>query len=117
MRSGWFSAFAQRYECKGSAMPRTKPSIYQFKITLKGTKPPIWRRFQVKSNVRLSELHHIIQAVMGWHNYHLHEFTIDGRAYGMPDPDWDDADVVEDQRVVLNRVVQRVGSKFTYQYD
>lgn len=39
--------------------------IYQLKITLRGAKPPIWRRVQVPSNITLGKLHHVIQAAMG----------------------------------------------------
>jgi hypothetical protein len=36
--------------------------------------------------MRLDRLHQVIQAAMGWENYHLHVFS-DGRTrYGVPDP-------------------------------
>jgi Plasmid pRiA4b ORF-3-like protein len=41
-------------------------SVYQLKITLSGSKPPIWRRVQVDSHIKLSKLHDIFQEVMGW---------------------------------------------------
>jgi len=53
---------------------KSKKEIYQIKITLNDTKPPIWRRFLVESNVKLPDLHKIIQTVMGWTNSHLHQF-------------------------------------------
>jgi hypothetical protein len=58
------------------------------KITLKGIKPPIWRRVQVPGNVTLYKLHKIIQVVMGWGNYHLYEFKIGDTYYGLPDPNF-----------------------------
>ena len=42
--------------------------VYQLKIRLQGTKPAIWRRVQVPASVKLSRLHDIIQAAMGWTN-------------------------------------------------
>jgi len=48
--------------------------VYQFKITLKGTKPPIWRRIQVPETYTFWDLHVAIQDAMGWDDYHLHEF-------------------------------------------
>lgn len=51
-----------------------QPAIYQFKITLKGIRPPIWRRFLIDNQVTFEDLHIIIQIVMGWENYHLFSF-------------------------------------------
>jgi len=42
------------------------PVVYQFKITLDGIKPPIWRRLQTPSDFTLESLSDMIQAVMGW---------------------------------------------------
>ena len=50
-------------------MPRySKPPgyTYQLRVALKGTRPPIWRRFLVSPSMRLSRLHDALQAVMGW---------------------------------------------------
>ena len=43
--------------------------VHQFKITLKGTKPPIWRRIQVPDNYSFEDLHAAIQNVMDWEVY------------------------------------------------
>ena len=43
--------------------------VYQFKIVLKGTKPPIWRRIQVPDNYSFEDLHVAIQNVMDWEVY------------------------------------------------
>lgn len=37
--------------------------------------PPIWRRLLVSGDCTLRKLHHFIQAAMGWHSSHLHEFN------------------------------------------
>ena len=63
--------------------------IYQLKITLKNIEPAIWRRIQVRGNITLFRLHEYIQVFMGWENYHMHEFRINGERYGMPDLDGD----------------------------
>ena len=57
---------------------------YQLKVTLKGSKPPIWRRMQVTSDTTLVKLHRILQRVMGWEGSHLYQFVIGGIAYGDP---------------------------------
>jgi hypothetical protein len=50
--------------------------VYQFKITLKNSKPPIWRRIQVPETYTFWDLHVAIQDVMGWLDYHLHLFDV-----------------------------------------
>jgi hypothetical protein len=52
------------------------PVVYQMKVTLKGSKPPIWRRIQVASTTTLAQLHQVIQRVMGWESYHLYQFVV-----------------------------------------
>lgn len=51
-------------------------NIYQFKITLKYTKPKIWRRIQVPEKYNFEELHFAIQNSMGWEDCHLHKFEM-----------------------------------------
>jgi hypothetical protein len=45
----------------------TKPpaQVYQLKITLNDTRPPIWRRILVPGDTTLRQLHDILQIVMG----------------------------------------------------
>src|SRR3974390_1120526 len=74
--------------------PGVVPPLYQLKITLKWSKPPIWRRVVVRSDTPLARLHNIIQIAMGWTNSHLHQF-ISGSGfpptfYGVPDPEFAD---------------------------
>jgi hypothetical protein len=49
-------------------------NIFQFKITLLGTKPQVWRRIQVPQSYTFYDLHVAIQDTMGWKDYHLHSF-------------------------------------------
>lgn len=50
--------------------------VYQFKITLKGSKPPVWRRIQVPETYTFWDLHVAIQDAMGWSDCHLHQFEL-----------------------------------------
>lgn len=50
--------------------------VYQFKVTLKSMRPPIWRRIQVPGNYSFWDLHVAIQDAMGWTDTHLHVFEI-----------------------------------------
>ncbi len=69
--------------------------VYQFKITLKGSKALIWRRIQVPETYSFWDLHVAIQDAMGWLDYHLHEFEMVGLStglsvnIGLPDEEFD----------------------------
>jgi hypothetical protein len=92
--------------------------IYQLKVTLEGSKPPIWRRLQVAEDTTLGELHDIIQVAMGWTDSHLHQFIVGGTYYGLPDPDWDDLHEMRDERQFrLDEIAAKEGTKFRYEYD
>ncbi|HUL36518.1 MAG TPA: plasmid pRiA4b ORF-3 family protein [Thermodesulfobacteriota bacterium] len=57
--------------------------VFQFKITLKDIKPPIWRRIQVPESYTFWDLHVAIQDAMGWFDSHLHRFEILNPSRGM----------------------------------
>jgi len=50
--------------------------VCQFKISLKGIRPPIWREIQVPETYTFWDFHVAIQDAMGWQDYHLHEFEL-----------------------------------------
>jgi hypothetical protein len=58
-------------------------TVYQLKIFTLGISPMIWRRFKVHSNSTITDLHYIVQIVMGWTDSHLHRFVIHGKDYGI----------------------------------
>ena len=64
--------------------------IFQFKITLNGSKPPIWRRLLVEDTITFYKLHLLIQKYMGWKNCHLFEFDMGGLSIGIPHVDYVD---------------------------
>ena len=53
--------------------------IYELKITLTEIEPPIWRRLQVPSTLKLCCLHSAFQVVMGWTDSHLYQFEKYGK--------------------------------------
>lgn len=100
-----------------AAAPAGKPAdtVYQLKVTLKGSKPPIWRRIQVTGDTTLSKLHRILQTAFGWTESHLHQFIVDGEYYS--DPEFDLEDARSEQRVSLAKLGLGEGDKLTYEYD
>lgn len=57
--------------------------VYQFRIDLKGTKPPVWRRILVPESYSFWDLHIAIQDAMGWSGYHLYEFEVACPPHGL----------------------------------
>jgi hypothetical protein len=103
------------------ALPASEPEpaagrVFQLKITLDEVRPAVWRRVLVPEDIRLTELHRIIQAAMGWEDYHLWRFQIGGEEFGTDfegdevDPDHDAA------RTHLDRIASP-GDVLLYEYD
>ena len=95
-------------------MPAKSTAIYQLKIVLQ-SKPPIWRRIQVKSDITLDVLHQIIQTAMGWDDVHLHQFDVYGTFYS--NPAFQVEETEDESRIKLNRVLTSPKGKFSYEYD
>ncbi len=94
--------------------------IYQLKVTLLGTMPPIWRRLLVPATLTLAQLHDVLQAAMGWQDCHMHEFSAGRRHFGKPDPEdrlMGIPPVENECTVRLASVLGRVGAKLIYTYD
>ncbi len=100
--------------------PKPTKTLYQFKITLVGSRPPIWRRIQVQ-DCTLDKLHEHIQTAMGWTNSHLHQFDIDGVRYGDPDlleDDFlDDNDFEDSTRTILSQILPTDKKRFRFRYE
>ena len=96
------------------------PEIYQLKVTLLGTSPPIWRRLLVPADLTLAQLHNVLQTAMGWEDGHMHEFCVGGRRFGRPDPEdrlMGMPSVENEGTVRLSGILGRVGAKVIYTYD
>src|SRR5580658_696992 len=97
------------------------PDIYQLKVTLLGTDPPIWRRLLVPADLILAKLHDVLQIAMGWEDSHLHEFSVGKQIYGRPNPEeryfGSGLPTINDRKVRLEDVLPRARSKLVYTYD
>ena len=104
--------------------PPLHPTLVTAKLMLDGSKPPIWRRLEIRGDLTLDAVHRHLQAAMGWLDGHLHrfepgpvkqrwmspffltEFDIDEGEEGTPESD-----------VRLDQVVRAVGDRLFYTYD
>ncbi|MEY2341630.1 plasmid pRiA4b ORF-3 family protein [Acidithiobacillus sp. IBUN Pt1247-S3] len=102
---------------KATKLPKTKHRAYRLEVELIFIEPRIWRTVWVESNMTLHMLHHILQAAMGWTDAHLHEFTINGKHYGLPDPeDMRDVPVIDERKQKLGDLLEP-HLEFSYIYD
>ena len=104
--------------------PRAKadPNIlFQFKITLIDSRPPIWRRIQVADG-NLDKLHEHIQTSMGWTNSHLHHFRVGEQLYGDPmllHETMNEMNYKASTRTKISKIVPKAAKGFSvvYEYD
>jgi len=90
---------------------------YRLRIDLADVKPLIWRTLWVEGQFTLIQLHHIIQAAMGWTDSHLHQFDIGGQRYATPhEEDLIEPPPIDERKVRLNDLLT-VGLRFDYLYD
>jgi len=97
-------------------------NIYQFKIALKKTKPPIWRRIQVPESYTFWDLHVAIQNAMGWNDSHLHQFDVINPKTGGLDSIGSPADdysvvVIAEDTAQIAEYFQAPKDKARYVYD
>jgi hypothetical protein len=88
--------------------------IVQIKVKLLGvSKPPVWRQLQLRADTRLDQLHEILQAALGWENYHMHGFSFRDEEFGVRDPGLGHAD---ERKVTVGELTD-IGTRFRYTYD
>ncbi len=89
--------------------------LLQLKITLRDSKPPIWRRILVKENINFHKLHEIIQVVMGWQNYHLYDFIVNDQRFSLPNHDFEE-DVLSSKKFKLSILNEKQKMDYTYDF-
>lgn len=90
--------------------------IVQIKVKLLGvSKPPVWRQLQLHADARLDQLHEILQAALGWENYHLHQFSFGEEEFGPRDAELG-LDFSDERQVTLGELTD-IGARFRYTYD
>jgi hypothetical protein len=92
--------------------------IFRIFVSLLEIEPPIWRRIELSSRTTLKQFHRILQIAMGWSDYHMHEFAVNGQRYGIPAPEFDEpGEVIAEGRVRLEEVLSVLGARMLYTYD
>lgn len=100
---------------------KNSPERLQLKIVLDHLTPAIWRRVLVNEDISFLQLHKVIQATMGWEDYHMHEFELASPRMSIGTKSSDD--FFPDDRPMLpertTRLADVLGAKkkFRYWYD
>ncbi|MCH9021858.1 MAG: plasmid pRiA4b ORF-3 family protein [Planctomycetes bacterium] len=106
-------------------VPRPEPvvsDIFELRIDLADSEPDIWRQIAVPGDIRLDELHDVIQESMGWEDCHLHHFIAENKTiYGPTPPDDSMEDFAQntqdESRAYLSDLVRKTKDRFLYEYD
>jgi hypothetical protein len=91
----------------GTAVP-----VQQLKVSLPGQ---CWRRVLIAENATLATLHHVIIALFGWDNDHLHVFTVGHRQYA--DPFHELEETVPEYTMRLHQALPRPKATISQTYD
>ena len=92
---------------------------YRLKISIKNSKPPIWRRCIVPAGITYSQLSILLNEIMGWCGYHLFEFefvNMGVRIQETPDAMSWDFDYEEANRTLIDGLFD-TETWCTYTYD
>lgn len=90
----------------------------RLRITLADLHPAPWREVEVPLSMTLKGLHDTIQAAFLWFDYHLWEFEIDGRRYGLAmDDHFGGEKIYKAETTRLRRLRDMQGQRFLYTYD
>lgn len=91
-------------------------AILQLRITLADVAhPPVWRRVLIPSAYPLDRVHRVIQATMGWQDYHLHAFRLGDATYAAADPD-DEMGYLDETKFRFGDLVAGA-DRIDYEYD
>jgi hypothetical protein len=90
------------------------PVIHRIKVTIAGSKPPIWRRLEVPSAISLVGLHEVLQTAFEWDGDHLWLFEAGADTFGVGDLGTPSKDA---RRVTLGQTAPRKGFTMSYVYD
>lgn len=122
------SAVAASAVTKAAKSQSSKDMVYQLKIILQDSDPPIWRRVLVSPESTFGQLHHIIQHVMEWKSCHTHAFRMPPEKTSdlLPNSDCvivnpveygEDENYLDEDEYTLNEILKKTENTILYEYD
>ena len=94
-------------------------TVARTRIELEDTDPLVWRRRDLPLSTTLLALHDLIQTAMRWQDYHLHEFVVGEKVYGVQHPHDEvyERPVYQSKGIRLGTLIDRGVREFLYVYD
>ena len=100
-------------------------SVTCMRLDLDHAGPPIWRRLRIASDLRLNQMHDVIQSAMGWTDMHLHHFQMgpDAKDFRVVpfltpfDLEEGETDGILESDVRLDEVIAEPRQRLFYTYD
>ncbi|EEG77277.1 plasmid pRiA4b ORF-3 family protein [Dethiobacter alkaliphilus] len=123
---GWVIAEDVLRETAAAMAEETRLSeVFQLRVELEGTHPPVWRSLVVPETFTFWELHVAIQDAFGWEDRHRHMFYGSGLAdrgkvkIGMPDEALfaESGEVLAGWEIQVGPYFSREGKQMKYLYD
>jgi hypothetical protein len=94
--------------------------IARLRVEIDEVAPPVVRRVEVPLDIRLDDLHFVLQIAIGWQNCHPFEFRVDGAAepkrWGLFDKDDPASSPLPAERATLADLLALGQEKFHYDY-
>ena len=93
--------------------------ICRLHIEVADIAPPIWREIELSTVMTLTALHGVIQALMGWHDYHLWAFWQGRQRFEPADPDEGvkPGPGADPALLTIGDLLPRKGATLRYNYD
>jgi Plasmid pRiA4b ORF-3-like protein len=88
--------------------------IARLSVEIDDVTPRVVRLVEVPADIRLDDLHFVLQIVIGWQNGHPFEFRIRDKIWGQPDRDADVSPMPAEQATLTDILAQ--GDIFKYDY-
>jgi hypothetical protein len=105
-----------------------EPQRFVVRVGLRHAKPPMWRRLEVRSDLKLDVVHRVLQAAFDWMDSHLWRFLLGGDPFSptsqvilcpwdVEEGDFQDEGGVPAGEVRLDEAVQAPDEVLSYAYD
>jgi len=95
--------------------PTAGPTTYLIYAWIREIHPLFWRRFLVRCDSTLADLHWVFQIAFGWTDFHLHRFRIRKKDYVIPRHGLGEGH--DARHVRLIELAFRRNERFLYEYD